>query len=166
MYVVQTDCSLFGEILTTVTKLWIFLLKNSPFGNQSPLRAGEGGRGGYPALPILNEKQGYVFAIITHLPQKLLQGNKREREAHSNPRHSGVSDDTPKSDHDCQTWHCCCWQPEIPTHSVPALCHDMPFPSRWEKISPQQMTNIPQTGHCKKTTGTNKREGQATHPKT
>lgn len=163
---VQTDCSLFGEILTTVTKLNFLVKKQLIWRPESPLRAGEGGRGGYPALPILSEERGYVFAIITHLPQKLLQGNKREGEAQTNPRHSGVSGDTPKSDHDCQTWHCCCWQPEIPTHSVPALCHDMPFPSRWEMISLQQMTNIPQTGHCKKTTGTNKRKGQATHPKT
>lgn len=42
---------------------------------------GRKGRRGYPALPILSEKQGHVFAIVAHLPQKLLQGNKREREA-------------------------------------------------------------------------------------
>lgn len=109
------------------------------WGPESPLRMGEGGREGVGIqLCLLSEKQGHVFAMITHLPQKLLQGNKREREAQSKPRHSGVSGDAPESAHNGQTRHCCCWQPEI-CHTLPALYHEMPFPSRWEKISPQQM---------------------------
>lgn len=51
--------------------------------------------------------------------------------------------------------------PESPPHRAPSLCHGMPFPSRWEAISLQQMANIPQIGHGKKITGTKRREGQA-----
>lgn len=123
---------------------------------ESPLRVGEGVKRGYSALPALSERRGHTFAIIIHLPQKLLQGNKREREAQSNPRHSGVSGDTPKSDHGGQTWHCCYWQPEIPAHSVPALCHNMPFPrdgrrfhsSRWQ-ISLRQGTGTKPRGQTR-----------------
>lgn len=50
---------------------------------------------------------------------------------------------------------------ESPPCSAPFLFHEMPFPSRWEVILPQQMANISQVGHVKKTTGTKRREAQA-----
>lgn len=144
--------------------LWFFShekIAHLETGESSQSGRGRMGRRGYPALPILSEKQGHVFAIIPHLPQRSYYRATRGKEKPKATTNIKACLVIPQNQTMmAQTWHCCCWQAEIPAHSVPALCHNMPFPSTWEKTSLQQMVNIPQTGHWKKTSGANKREGK------
>lgn len=134
----------------------------------SPLRVGEGGKEG-EGIQLCQSRVKSKDMCLPSSPichKSYYRATRGKEKPRASPDIQEVSGDAPTPDYDGQTRRCCCcWQPEIPTPSMPALCHEMPFPSRWEKMSLQQTANIPQTGHWKKTTGTNKREGQATHPK-